>query len=204
MQSISTIVLEIECKAFVTADGDLDITVQPKKHEDDVHMDTSNEDQNVEIKEDPVQLSIFAHRFMGIAEQMGRTLARTAISVNIKERLDFSCALFTNDGGLVANAPHIPVHLGAMQSAVRFQVEYWNSEGREGINEGDVFVSNHPQLAGGSHLPDITVITPVFHEGKILFFVASRGHHSDIGGISPGSVSQFEYCQLSNTQIEVI
>jgi len=188
VQSISTIVLEIGCKAFVTADGDLDITVQPKKHEDDEHMDTSNEDQKVEIKEDPVQLSIFAHRFMGIAEQMGRTLARTAISVNIKERLDFSCALFTNDGGLVANAPHIPVHLGAMQSAVRFQVEYWNSEGREGINEGDVFVSNHPQLAGGSHLPDITVITPVFHEGKILFFVASRGHHSDIGGISPGSM----------------
>ena len=125
---------------------------------------------------------------MGIAEQMGRTLARTAISVNIKERLDFSCALFTNDGGLVANAPHIPVHLGAMQSAVRFQVEYWNSEGRGGIKEGDVFVSNHPQLAGGSHLPDITVITPVFNNKEIVFFVASRGHHSDIGGISPGSM----------------
>ena len=75
-----------------------------------------------------------------------------------------------------------------MQSAVTFQVEYWNSEGREGIKEGDVFVSNHPQLAGGSHLPDITVITPVFHEGKILFFVASRGHHGDIGGITPGSM----------------
>ena len=78
-----------------------------------------------------------------------------------------------------------------MQSAVRFQVEYWNAEGREGIKEGDVFVSNHPQLAGGSHLPDITVITPVFYEGSILFFVASRGHHSDIGGISPGSVSWY-------------
>jgi 5-oxoprolinase (ATP-hydrolysing) len=75
---------------------------------------------------------------MGIAEQMGRTLQRTAISVNMKERLDFSCALFTSDGGLVANAPHIPVHLGAMQSAVKFQTEYWNSEGREGIQEGDV------------------------------------------------------------------
>jgi 5-oxoprolinase (ATP-hydrolysing) len=184
VQSISTIVLEIDCSAVVTGDGDLDITVHKKTREDDTTTNT-----NEEIKEDPVQLSIFAHRFMGIAEQMGRTLARTAISVNIKERLDFSCALFTNDGGLVANAPHIPVHLGAMQSAVRFQVEYWNAEGREGIKEGDVFVSNHPQLAGGSHLPDITVITPVFYEGKILYFVASRGHHSDIGGISPGSVS---------------
>lgn len=180
-QSISTIVLEIGCTALVTADGDLDITVERKTY-------TGDKDETSEIKEDPVQLSIYAHRFMGIAEQMGRTLSRTAISVNIKERLDFSCALFTSDGGLVANAPHIPVHLGAMQSAVRFQVEYWNSEGREGIKEGDVLVSNHPQLAGGSHLPDITVITPVFHGGEILFFVASRGHHSDIGGITPGSM----------------
>mmetsp|Transcript_13895 Transcript_13895/g.25374 ORF Transcript_13895/g.25374 Transcript_13895/m.25374 type:complete len:1378 (-) Transcript_13895:162-4295(-) len=187
-QSISTIVLEVDCIALVTADGDLDITVAPKKNDNDTKFDHGKEEEEVEIKEDPVQLSIYAHRFMGIAEQMGRTLARTAISVNIKERLDFSCALFTSDGGLVANAPHIPVHLGAMQSAVRFQVEYWNSEGREGIKEGDVFVANHPQLAGGSHLPDITVITPVFHDGKILFFVAARGHHSDIGGISPGSM----------------
>lgn len=186
VQSISTIVLEIGCTVFVTGDGDLDITVEKKSTCDETGIG-----EKIEVEEDPVQLSIFAHRFMGIAEQMGRTLARTAISVNIKERLDFSCALFTNDGGLVANAPHIPVHLGAMQSAVRFQVEYWNAEGREGIKEGDVFVSNHPQLAGGSHLPDITVITPVFYEGSILFFVASRGHHSDIGGISPGSVSWY-------------
>ncbi len=180
-QSISTIVLEIGCIALVTADGDIEITIARKTYVDDI-------DESSAIKEDPVQLSIYAHRFMGIAEQMGRTLSRTAISVNIKERLDFSCALFTSDGGLVANAPHIPVHLGAMQSAVKFQVEYWNSEGRDGIKEGDVFVSNHPQLAGGSHLPDITVITPVFHGGEILFFVASRGHHSDIGGITPGSM----------------
>eukprot|EP00986_Skeletonema_menzelii_P019472 scaffold28123_cov171-Skeletonema_menzelii.AAC.2 len=184
-QSISTIVLEIGCVAAVTSDGDLDIDVT-QLHSDAASF--ANDEREAEIIEDPVQLSIFAHRFMGIAEQMGRTLARTAISVNIKERLDFSCALFTSDGGLVANAPHIPVHLGAMQSAVRFQVEYWNGEGREGIKEGDVFVSNHPQLAGGSHLPDITVITPIFHEGKIIFFVASRGHHSDIGGVSPGSM----------------
>ena len=179
-QSISTIVLEIGCTALITADGDLDITVAPKKNEDDAKANLGKEEEENEIIEDPVQLSIYAHRFMGIAEQMGRTLARTAISVNIKERLDFSCALFTADGGLVANAPHIPVHLGAMQSAVRFQVEYWNSEGREGIKEGDVFVSNHPQLAGGSHLPDITVITPVFYQKQIVFFVAVSFKSSSI------------------------
>jgi Hydantoinase B/oxoprolinase len=133
---------------------------------------------------DPIQLSIFSHRFMSIAEQMGRTLQRTSVSVNIKERLDFSCAIFGPDGGLVANAPHIPVHLGAMQEAVKFQREYWGDR----LSEGDVLVSNHPQLAGGSHLPDITVITPVWDSGVIVFWVASRGHHADIGGISPGSM----------------
>jgi 5-oxoprolinase (ATP-hydrolysing) len=189
VQAISTVILEIGCKAVVTADGDLDINVVGDF--DDSSSTPSNEG---DVKEDPVKLSIFGHRFMGIAEQMGRTLGRTAISVNIKERLDFSCALFTADGGLVANAPHIPVHLGAMQSAVRFQVEYWNSEGREGIKEGETLVSNHPQLAGGSHLPDITVITPVFHEGKIIFFVANRGHHADIGGIAPGSMPPHSKC----------
>jgi 5-oxoprolinase (ATP-hydrolysing) len=188
VQSISTIVLEIGCTAFVTSDGDLEIIVQTSEAEFD------EESTSKEIVEDPVQLSIFSHRFMGIAEQMGKTLQRTSISVNMKERLDFSCALFTSDGGLVANAPHIPVHLGAMQSAVKFQVEYWNSDGREGIQEGDVLVSNHPQLAGGSHLPDITVITPVFHNGKIIFFLASRGHHADIGGISPGSMPPNSKC----------
>lgn len=180
IQPISTVIVEMHCKAFVTANKDIDITVDGKKK--------AIEAEDEEIEEDPVQLSIFAHRFMGIAEQMGRTLQRTSISVNMKERLDFSCALFTKEGGLVANAPHIPVHLGAMERAVRFQVEYWSSEGREGIKEGEVLVSNHPQLAGGSHLPDITVITPVFINGSIMFFLASRGHHSDIGGISPGSM----------------
>jgi 5-oxoprolinase (ATP-hydrolysing) len=204
VQQISTIVLELGCTAVVTADGDIDITINPDtktlKHNvlstdipTDITFDITEkqippkDDESVSIiKEDPVQLSIFSHRFMGIAEQMGRTLQRTAISVNMKERLDFSCALFTKNGSLVANAPHIPVHLGAMQAAVKFQVDYWTKEGRDGIHEGDVFVSNHPQLAGGSHLPDITVITPVFHKGNIIFFVASRGHHADIGGISPG------------------
>lgn len=89
---------------------------------------------------------------------MGRTLQRTSISVNIKERLDFSCAIFDSQGGLVANAPHLPVHLGAMSEAVRYQMRYWG----DNLHDGDVLVSNHPQLAGGSHLPDITVMTPVF------------------------------------------
>ncbi|KAJ9089144.1 hypothetical protein DSO57_1015859 [Entomophthora muscae] len=137
------------------------------------------------LEVDPVRLAIFANRFMGIAEQMGRTLQLTAVSTNIKERLDFSCALFGPDGGLVANAPHIPVHLGSLSFAVKYQMQYY-SQG-EGLDPGDVIVTNHP-AAGGSHLPDITVITPVFHEDTIVFFVASRGHHADIGGILPGSM----------------
>ncbi|KAF9167361.1 hypothetical protein DFQ26_004840 [Actinomortierella ambigua] len=132
---------------------------------------------------DPIMLAVFGNRFMSIAEQMGRTLQKTAISTNIKERLDFSCALFGPDGGLVANAPHIPVHLGALSHAVRYQTEYYKDD----LHEGDVIMTNHP-AAGGSHLPDITIITPVFNEGKIVFFVASRGHHADIGGILPGSM----------------
>ncbi|KAG9295775.1 hypothetical protein G9A89_009003 [Geosiphon pyriformis] len=132
---------------------------------------------------DPIQLSIFGHRFMSIAEQMGRTLQKTSISTNIKERLDFSCALFGPDGGLIANAPHIPVHLGSLSYAVKYQMEFYKDE----LEDGDVILSNHPQ-AGGSHLPDMSVITPVFNEGKIIFFVASRGHHADIGGILPGSM----------------
>ncbi|OIW26936.1 hydantoinase B/oxoprolinase [Coniochaeta ligniaria NRRL 30616] len=131
----------------------------------------------------PIQLSIFGHRFMSIAEQMGRTLQKTAVSTNIKERLDFSCAIFSPDGGLVANAPHVPVHLGSMQFAVRYQHKLW--EGK--LKDGDVLVSNHPSC-GGTHLPDITVITPVFDGETIAFYVASRGHHADIGGILPGSM----------------
>ncbi|KAJ4418241.1 hypothetical protein N0V82_005716 [Gnomoniopsis sp. IMI 355080] len=130
------------------------------------------------------KLSIFGHRFMSIAEQMGRTLQKTSVSTNIKERLDFSCAIFSPDGGLVANAPHVPVHLGSMQFAVRYQHQLW--EGK--LKDGDVLVSNHPSC-GGTHLPDITVITPVFDStGELAFYVASRGHHADIGGILPGSM----------------
>ncbi|OQD72560.1 hypothetical protein PENDEC_c020G01208 [Penicillium decumbens] len=135
---------------------------------------------------DPIRLSIFGHRFMSIAEQMGRTLQKTSVSTNIKERLDFSCALFSPDGGLVANAPHVPVHLGSMQFAVRYQHEKWLGN----LKDGDVLVANHPSC-GGTHLPDITVITPVFDRPggtEIMFYVASRGHHADIGGILPGSM----------------
>ena len=125
----------------------------------------------------PIQLSVFAHRFMSIAEQMGNTLQRTSISPSIKERLDFSCAVFSPEGKLVANAPHIPIHLGSMQFAIQAQHRHWAGK----LQDGDVLMTNHPQW-GGTHLPDITVVTPVFVEGKIAFYVASRGHHSDIGG----------------------
>lgn len=137
------------------------------------------------LTEDPIRLSIMSNRFMGIAEQMGLTLQKTSVSVNIKERLDFSCALFGPDGGLVANAPHVPVHLGSMEHAVRFQHNLHMGK----LRPGDVLVSNTP-LAGGTHLPDITVITPIFDkEGQnINFYTASRGHHAEIGGILPGSM----------------
>jgi 5-oxoprolinase (ATP-hydrolysing) len=135
---------------------------------------------------DRVKLSVFGHRFMGIAEQMGRTLQRTAISTNIKERLDFSCALFDPSGGLVANAPHVPVHLGSMQDAVRYQIRLL----RDSWKDGEVILCNHP-ICGGTHLPDVTVITPVYHDGQPVFYVASRGHQADIGGIAPGSMPPF-------------
>ena len=133
---------------------------------------------------DAVMLEVFNNLFMNIAEQMGATLANTAYSVNIKERLDFSCALFDSSGALVANAPHVPVHLGSMSEAIRTVIKLNKND----IFPGDVFVLNAP-FNGGTHLPDVTVITPVFDkDGKqITFFVASRGHHADIGGKTPGS-----------------
>ncbi|GAA5884844.1 hypothetical protein JCM6882_007118 [Rhodosporidiobolus microsporus] len=134
-------------------------------------------------KADPILLSLFANRFMSIAEAMGRALQQTSISTNIKERLDFSCAIFAPNGDLIANAPHLPVHLGSMSFAVRYQIKTLKDD----LHEGDVILTNHP-VAGGSHLPDITCITPVFKEGKVVFWCASRGHHADIGGILPGSM----------------
>lgn len=182
LQGISTVLVEPHCVATVSALGDIDIDLLPEPVVGTTATTTTPAVTTPEA--DPIQLSLYAHRFMSIAEQMGKTLRQTAVSVNIKERLDFSCAVFAEDGGLVAHAPYIPVHLGAMSSAVRAQIDYW---GRD-IHPGDVLVSNHPQLAGGSHLPDITVITPAFHDGKVVFWIANRGHHSDIGGISPGSM----------------
>lgn len=134
---------------------------------------------------DPVMLEIFNHLFMSIAEQMGFTLQNTSSSVNIKERLDFSCAIFDRQGQLVANAPHIPVHLGSMSESVVSLIQAYG----DALKPGDVYVSNNP-YNGGTHLPDITVVTPVFDETATqpLFFVASRGHHADIGGITPGSM----------------
>ncbi|XP_039132018.1 LOW QUALITY PROTEIN: 5-oxoprolinase [Dioscorea cayenensis subsp. rotundata] len=176
MNGNSTVIIEPDSKSSITKYGNIRIEIGAAQ-------------STVKIAErvaDVVQLSIFNHRFMGIAEQMGRTLQRTSISTNIKERLDFSCALFGPDGGLVANAPHVPVHLGAMSSTVCWQLNYWG----DNLSEGDVLVTNHP-CSGGSHLPDITVITPVFDNGQVVFFVASRGHHAEIGGITPGSMPPF-------------
>ena len=119
---------------------------------------------------DPVMLEVFNNLFMSIAEQMGYTLQNTALSVNVKERLDFSCAIFDSTGSLIANAPHMPVHLGSMGESVRAVIR--DNEGE--IGPGDAYVLNNP-YNGGTHLPDITVITPVFDEGEILFFVACRG-----------------------------
>ncbi|CAG8889499.1 unnamed protein product [Penicillium egyptiacum] len=152
---------------------------------------------------DPILLSVFPHRFMAIAEQMGRSLQKTSVSTNVKERLDYSCALFDAEGGLVANAPDLPVHLGSMSTCVRIQARIWQDK----LKPGDVIVSNHPEF-GGTHLPDITVLQPAFSQGKIIFYVASRAHHgktfgvkeegewnrytnlheADIGGILPGSM----------------
>jgi 5-oxoprolinase (ATP-hydrolysing) len=135
---------------------------------------------------DPVMLEVFNNLFMAIAEQMGVTLQNTAYSVNIKERLDFSCAVFDGDGRLVANAPHMPVHLGSMDRSVETIVRLNAGD----IHPGDVFALNAP-YNGGTHLPDITVCTPVFDEAgrEILFWVASRGHHADVGGTAPGSMT---------------
>lgn len=127
------------------------------------------------------ELELFANRFMAIAENMGALLQRTALSVNIKERLDFSCALLDANGGLVANAPHIPVHLGGLGVCVQTLLKYFQFE------EGNTIVTNHPKF-GGSHLPDVTLVTPVFHQGKRVAFVVNRAHHAEIGGISPGSM----------------
>ncbi|MBT3304939.1 MAG: 5-oxoprolinase [Alphaproteobacteria bacterium] len=172
---VSTTVVEPEWRAEVTAHDHLVLTrAQPRP-------------QRIAIgtNADPVMLEIFNNLFMSIAEQMGATLANTAYSVNIKERLDFSCAVFDPDGNLVANAPHMPVHLGSMSDSVRVIIKERGNE----MRPGDVYALNAP-YNGGTHLPDVTLITPVFDDdgNDILFFVGSRGHQADIGGITPGSM----------------
>jgi 5-oxoprolinase (ATP-hydrolysing) len=174
----------------ILADGTQTIVVTPEASamiiETHVVINIGNENAGAKVNAnevDPIMLSIFAHRFMAIAEQMGRALQKTSVSTNVKERLDYSCALFDAAGGLVANAPHLPVHLGSMSTCVRTQAEIWKDK----LKRGDVIVSNHPEY-GGTHLPDITVLTPAFSGNKIVFYVASRAHHADIGGILPGSM----------------
>jgi 5-oxoprolinase (ATP-hydrolysing) len=171
-----TIVVEQGWRAAVTAKNHVLLT----------RVEAVKRREAIGAKADPVMLEIFNHLFMSIAEQMGVTLQNTAYSVNIKERLDFSCAVFDRQGRLVANAPHMPVHLGSMDRSVETIIR--DNEGR--IRPGDVFALNAP-YNGGTHLPDITVCTPVFDENgeTILFWSASRGHHADIGGIAPGSMS---------------
>ena len=181
----STIVVEPGWRAERAADGTLVLTrAVPLRRAHAIGTEV-----------DPVRLEIFNNLFMAIAEEMGVALQSTATSVNIKERLDFSCAIFDSSGALIANAPHIPVHLGSMGESIRTIIEARGSDEQglprdgRGIRRGDAYVLNDP-YRGGTHLPDITVIVPVFHgdEADASAFVAARGHHADIGGIAPGSM----------------
>ncbi|MFO1301779.1 MAG: hydantoinase B/oxoprolinase family protein [Burkholderiaceae bacterium] len=183
-EATATTVVESGWRAAMSVRGDLVLERhQPRPRRIAVGTDA-----------DPVMLEIFNNLFMSIAEQMGYRLQNTAHSVNIKERLDFSCAVFDRDGNLVANAPHMPVHLGSMGASVRAIIDaHAGPQARSGgaapLEPGDVYVLNDP-YAGGTHLPDVTVITPVFDAAgrEILFYVGSRGHHADIGGTTPGSM----------------
>ncbi|MAM40947.1 MAG: 5-oxoprolinase [Erythrobacter sp.] len=177
----STTVVEKGWQARLADEGTLVLT----------RTEALERDQAVGTKVDPVRLEIFNNLFMAIAEEMGVVLQSTATSVNIKERLDFSCALFDAEGSLIANAPHIPVHLGSMGDSIARVIEQ-RGEARDGrgFRRGDAYVLNDP-YRGGTHLPDITVIVPVFYNedsAEPQAFVAARGHHADIGGIAPGSM----------------
>jgi 5-oxoprolinase (ATP-hydrolysing) len=174
----ATTVIEPGWQARLTAAGPLELQrVKPRVAAHAIGTDA-----------DPVMLEVFNNLFMNIAEQMGLRLQNTAYSVNIKERLDFSCALFDGEGNLIANAPHMPVHLGSMSESIKTVIER-NPE----MRPGDVYVLNDP-YHGGTHLPDVTVVTPVYLDAKETrpsFYVASRGHHADIGGTTPGSMPPF-------------
>lgn len=179
LEQTGTNVIEPEWAATIRDTGDLVIQFQGSQTNARAEATSKRS-----ASPDPVRLEIFNNLFQSIAEQMGFTLQNTSSSVNIKERLDFSCAIFNGQGYLVANAPHIPVHLGSMDESVQALI----ADQTEPFQPGDMFVSNNP-YNGGTHLPDVTAITPVFVQGdQPLFFVASRGHHADIGGMSPGSM----------------
>ncbi len=172
-EAYSTIVVEPGWEAKMIHTGDLLLADQQAAARTDA----------ISTAVDPIQLELFNNRFAAVAEQMGATLRRTALSVNVKERLDFSCAVFDSAGNLVVNAPHIPVHLGGMSDCVKALIEDVPD-----FHRGDVYVTNDP-YRGGSHLNDVTVITPVHAEAaRLLFFVASRAHHAEIGGTRPGSM----------------
>jgi 5-oxoprolinase (ATP-hydrolysing) len=179
-EDFATTVVEPGWQAGVTGRGDLLLT-RSGGQQDRPDLGTAA---------DPVLLEIFNNLFMSVAEQMGVRLQSTAHSVNIKERVDFSCAVFDAAGNLIANAPHMPVHLGSMGESIKMVI----SRNPGAIHPGDVFILNDP-YHGGTHLPDITVVTPVFGTGEqagdILFFVAARGHHAEVGGITPGSMPAF-------------
>jgi 5-oxoprolinase (ATP-hydrolysing) len=174
-EELATTVVEPGWRALVTERGDLLMT----------RVTARPDQQDAGTEADPVLLEIFNNLFMSVAEQMGVRLQSTAHSVNIKERLDFSCAVFDAGGGLIANAPHMPVHLGSMGESIKMVIE--RNRGR--IRRGQAYALNDP-YHGGTHLPDITVVTPVFSDtgDDIWFYVASRGHHAEIGGVSPGSM----------------
>jgi 5-oxoprolinase (ATP-hydrolysing) len=175
-----TIVIEPGWHATITDYGHIVVNQTSALHATNSGLSTK-----MDSNYDPVNLEIFNNLFMSIAKQMGIVLQNTSQSVNIKERLDFSCAIFDDQGNLVANAPHVPVHLGSMDQSVKVV-----AKAHPNMQPGDVYVQNNP-YNGGSHLPDITVVTPVFYAGatKPSFYVASRAHHEDIGGIAPGSMS---------------
>ncbi len=213
VEAISTIVIEPCWQARVTEQDDVVLETRsaergtPNSTERDASTLNAATNQRLHDSPDAITLELFNNRFASIAEQMGATLQKTALSTNVKERLDFSCAIFTATGDLVVNAPHIPVHLGAMSECVKRLIEDVPD-----MRPGEVYVTNDP-FRGGSHLPDVTVVTPVFAEGRglrvegrgpgksgsstlnlqpsTLFFTASRAHHAEIGGITPGSMPPF-------------
>lgn len=184
-ESMTTLFVDEGYRAEIAPDGSIVVrSVSPASML--TKTTEASSESKAEAAPDPVRLEIFNNLFASIAEQMGETLRRTSVSTNVKERLDYSCALFDSQGELIVNAPHIPVHLGAMSETVK-----WVLADNPDLNPGDVVLTNDP-YRGGSHLPDLTVVTPVFGEsGAIQFVVASRAHHAELGGIVPGSMPPF-------------